>query len=718
VLAAAPAPRSRVVVLLSGTGSLCAALLAATDEPGYPAEVVAVGADRAAEGLEHARRRGLPTFVCALADHPDRAAWDRALAGQIAAHQPDLVVSAGFMKLVGPAVLGAFGGRLINTHPALLPAFPGAHAVRDALAAGVATTGATVHVVDAGLDTGPVLAQREVPVLPGDDEPRLHERIKDVERELLVHTVAQLVTASTEGESRMTDRTPIRRALLGVYDKAGIEDLAAGLAAAGVELVSTGATAARIAAAGVPVTPVEQVTGFPECLDGRVKTLHPAVHAGILADRRKTEHVAQLEELGLAPFDLVVVNLYPFTETVASGAAPEECVEQIDIGGPAMVRAAAKNHPSVAVVVDPARYGDVLAAVAAGGFTLAERQKLAAAAFRHTATYDAGVASWMGDVLAPDDDSGFPTWVGATWDRAEVLRYGENPHQRAALYRSREPGLAHAEQLHGKQMSYNNYIDTDAAWRAAHDHDDPCVAIIKHANPCGIAVGADIAAAHRKAHACDPLSAFGGVIAANREVDLTMAEQIADVFTEVVVAPSFTDDALAMLTGKKNVRLLRLPHLPGAGPELRPVGGGLLLQVRDRIDAPGDDPTTWTLAAGEPLDAAGLDDLVFAWRAVRAVKSNAILLAHDRATVGVGMGQVNRVDAARLAVSRAGERAAGSVAASDAFFPFADGLQVLLEADVRAVVQPGGSVRDEEVVAAAAAAGVPLYLTGTRHFAH
>jgi phosphoribosylaminoimidazolecarboxamide formyltransferase/IMP cyclohydrolase len=516
----------------------------------------------------------------------------------------------------------------------------------------------------------------------------------------------------------MSDRTPIRRALLGVYDKTGIEELAAGLAAAGVELVSTGATARRIAEAGIPVTPVEQVTGFPECLDGRVKTLHPAVHAGILADRRKPEHVAQLEELGIAPFDLVVVNLYPFTETVASGASPDECVEQIDIGGPAMVRAAAKNHPSVAVVVDPARYGDVLTAVAGGGFTLAERQKLAADAFRHTASYDIAVASWMGSVLAPDTDSVFPTWVGASWERAEVLRYGENPHQGAALYRGFVPGLAHAEQLHGKQMSYNNYVDTDAAWRAAHDHDDPCVAIIKHANPCGIAVGTDIAAAHRKAHACDPISAFGGVIAANREIDLTMAEQVAEVFTEVVVAPSFTDDAVRVLTGKKNIRLLRLPHLPAPGAEMRPISGGLLLQVKDRLDAPGDDPTTWTLATGEPLDAAGLDDLVFAWRSVRAVKSNAILLAHDKATVGVGMGQVNRVDAARLAVSRAGERAAGSVAASDAFFPFADGLQVLLDAGVRAVVQPGGSVRDEEVVAAAAAAGVPLYLTGTRHFAH
>jgi phosphoribosylaminoimidazolecarboxamide formyltransferase/IMP cyclohydrolase len=470
----------------------------------------------------------------------------------------------------------------------------------------------------------------------------------------------------------------------------------------------------------VPVTPVEKVTGFPECLDGRVKTLHPAVHAGILADRRRPEHVNQLDELGIAPFDLVVVNLYPFQETVMSGATPDECVEQIDIGGPAMVRAAAKNHPSVAVVVEPARYPEVLAALGAGGFTLDQRRHLAADAFRHTASYDIAVASWMGNVLAPDDEgSGFPGWTGGSWDRGDVLRYGENPHQRAALYRHWRPGLAHAEQLHGKEMSYNNYVDTDAARRAAYDHADPCVAIIKHANPCGIAVGADVASAHRKAHACDPVSAFGGVIAVNREVDLTMAEQVAEVFTEVVAAPSFTEDALAVLTRKKNIRLLRLPADSAPDPiELRPISGGLLMQTVDRVDAPGDDPTTWRLVSGEPLDAAGLDDLVFAWRSVRAVRSNAILLAHDKATVGVGMGQVNRVDAARLAVSRAGDRAAGSVAASDAFFPFADGLQVLLDAGVRAVVQPGGSVRDQEVIAAASTAGIPMYVTGTRHFAH
>jgi len=528
------------------------------------------------------------------------------------------------------------------------------------------------------------------------------------------------VVADREAEDT---RRPIRRALISVYDKTGLTELATALHAAGVELVSTGSTAGTIAAAGVPVTRVEELTGFPECLDGRVKTLHPRVHAGILADTRRPEHLAQLDELGVAPFELVVVNLYPFTATVASGATPDECVEQIDIGGPSMVRAAAKNHPSVAVVVDPAGYDQVIAAVGAGGFTLGQRGRLAAQAFAHTAAYDVAVASWMGGIGAPTDDgSGFPAFAGASWERADVLRYGENPHQRAAVYTAPgASGLATATQLHGKAMSYNNYVDADAAWRAAHDHDGPAVAIIKHANPCGIAVGSDIADAHAKAHACDPVSAYGGVIAANQPVTVALAEQIAPVFTEVVVAPAFEPEALEILSRKKNIRLLVVDGVPGAGTELRPISGGVLVQESDRIDAPGDDPATWTLAAGDAADAATLADLTFAWRAVRAVKSNAILLADGGASVGVGMGQVNRVDSCRLAVERANtgtERARGAVAASDAFFPFADGLQVLLDAGVRAVVQPGGSVRDEEVIAAAQAAGVTLYLTGTRHFAH
>nr|NLD40370.1 bifunctional phosphoribosylaminoimidazolecarboxamide formyltransferase/IMP cyclohydrolase [Actinomycetales bacterium] len=567
-------------------------------------------------------------------------------------------------------------------------------------------------------------------------------------------------------------QTPIRRALVSVFDKTGLAELAAGLAAAGVEIVSTGSTAATIRAAGAEVTEVADLTGFPECLDGRVKTLHPRVHAGILADRTNPQHVDELAQLGVEPFDLVVVNLYPFSETVASGASVAECIEKIDIGGPSMVRAAAKNHGSVAVVVDPGEYGTVLDALDAGGFTLAERQRLATAAFRHTASYDVAVATWLGEQY---DDADHPAWRGATWTLAHPLRYGENPHQPAALYLDGTGGLAEAEQLGGKEMSYNNYQDTDAAIRAAYDHARPAVAIIKHANPCGIAVGESVEEAHRRAFDCDPVSAFGGVIAANRPVTLAMAEQVKPVFTEVIAAPDYEPEALALLQGKKNLRILRLAAPGGddggarvggtgaaAAPvEVRPVSGGLLVQQVDRIDAAGaradgsafgDARENWAHVAGPAADEATLADLEFAWRAVRAVKSNAILLAKDGASVGVGMGQVNRLDSAKLAVERANtlgsavtgsqeeapggasgagagagaagaagaseERARGAVAASDAFFPFADGLNILVDAGVKAVIAPGGSIRDDEVIAAADAAGVPLYFTGTRHFFH
>ena len=557
------------------------------------------------------------------------------------------------------------------------------------------------------------------------------------------------------------DQVPVKRALLSVYDKTNLVELATQLHANGVELISTGSTAATIAAAGIPVTPVEQVTGFPECLEGRVKTLHPKIHAGILADRRKDAHLAQLRELQVAPIDLVVVNLYPFTDTVASGADFDACVEQIDIGGPSMVRAAAKNHPAVAVVVDPARYPEVAQAVSAGGFTLSQRRALAAAAFAHTASYDVAVASWFSTQL--ETEAALPEFVGATFTRAHALRYGENPHQSAALYtQGQAQGIAGAEQLHGKAMSYNNYTDTDAAVRAAYDHGQAVtVAVVKHANPCGIAVSAagDVAEAHRKAHACDPVSAYGGVIATNTVVTAEMARQIKPIFTEVVAAPAFDDEAVEILSTKKNLRLLLVEAPQREGYEIKQVSGGAVIQERDVLDAAGDGPSTWTLAAGPAADDALLADLVFAWRSVRAVRSNAVLLAHDGATVGVGMGQVNRVDSCKLAVERANtlgarsngdaaldgsqqekgavggadaadvladssgdavapQRARGAVAASDAFFPFADGLQVLIDAGVRAVVQPGGSIRDQEVIDAAQAAGVTMYLTGTRHFSH
>ena len=526
--------------------------------------------------------------------------------------------------------------------------------------------------------------------------------------------------AHDPADYRFRDAIPVRRALVSVSDKTGLLELASALAGAGVEIVSTGSTAATIAAAGHPVTEVAQVTGFAETLDGRVKTLHPNVHAGILADLRLEAHETQLADLGVVPFDLVIVNLYPFVETVASGAKGDAVIEQIDIGGPAMVRAAAKNHANVAIIVDPSDYVAVTKAITLGGTTLLQRQRYAAKAFAHTAAYDTAVAGWFADSLgvrASHPVDGSPSTIDVHATLQLVLRYGETSHQPAALYRiDGLPGIAQATQLHGKEMSYNNFVDADAAVRAAYDHDAAAVAIIKHANPCGIAVGDSIASAHAAAHACDPVSAFGGVIAANRVITREAAESIAPIFTEVVVAPGFDEDALEALREKKNIRLLQLPDgfaLPEV--ELRPVSGGLLRQKTDHHFAAVSD---WQLVSGPAASAEQLADLEFAWRACRAVKSNAILLASGGASVGVGMGQVNRVDSCHLAVSRAGDRARGSVAASDAFFPFADGLQVLIDAGVAAVVQPGGSVRDEEVIAAAQAAGVTMYLTGERHFFH
>ena len=551
------------------------------------------------------------------------------------------------------------------------------------------------------------------------------------------------------------DRRPIRRALLSVFDKTGIVDLARTLAETGVEIVSTGSTGRTVREAGIPVTEVETITGFPEMLDGRVKTLHPRIHGGILADQRLEAHRAQLADHDIAPFDLVVVNLYPFSETVAAGGGFDEIIEKIDVGGPTMVRAAAKNFASLAVVVDPEDYATAAEAASTGGFTLAERQELAAIAFTRTAEYDGAISDWMleqlsgalaeggaAEAAAGEDDEEEEVSVLdlSEADAAELgitatLRYGENPHQRARLAVTDEdrPGLAGAEQLGGKEMSYNNYVDADAAVRAAFDHPLPAVAVVKHNNPCGVAVaaeGEDIALAHRRAHGTDPLSAYGGVIAANRTVTLAMAQQVKPIFTEVILAPGYEDDALELLRTKKNLRILRLQGEYHHPVEMREIWGGMLLQDADALDAAGDDPASWTLAAGEAADEDTLADLAFAWRSVRAVKSNAILLAADGAAVGIGMGQVNRLDSCRLAVSRANtlgehaegrdapERARGAVAASDAFFPFADGAQILLDAGVRAIVQPGGSIRDEEVIAACQSAGVTMYLTGTRHFSH
>jgi phosphoribosylaminoimidazolecarboxamide formyltransferase/IMP cyclohydrolase len=514
----------------------------------------------------------------------------------------------------------------------------------------------------------------------------------------------------------MADRKPIRRALVSVYEKSRLLELGKALQDAGVEILSTGSTAKTLAGAGIAVTEVSEYTGFPEIMGGRVKTLHPRIHSGILADQNNPEHLAAIADLDIAPFDLVVINLYPFAATIASGADFAECIEQIDIGGPSMLRGAAKNHGSVAVVCHETQYDQAIAAIKSGGFTDEERKRLALEVFRTTAEYDLTIASWLGSTISgkmQDID-----WFGLIYKRVNALRYGENPHQQAAIYRGGPAGIVNAVQSHGKEMSFNNYTDADAAWRAALDHSAPCVAIIKHANPCGIAIAGDIATAYRAAHACDPVSAFGGVVAANRVISVAMATDLAAIFTEVVIAPGYEDGAIEILSAKPSIRILTCTSAKIAPVERRPISGGALLQQSDLIDAPGDLSAGWKQVSGSPVSQNVIADLEFAWRSIRAVKSNAILLAKDGAAIGIGMGQVNRVDSAKLAVDRAGNRVAGTVAASDAFFPFADGLEILIRAGVTAVVQPGGSVRDEEVIAAANAAGIAMFFTGTRHFSH
>ena len=510
-------------------------------------------------------------------------------------------------------------------------------------------------------------------------------------------------------------RKPIRRALVSVYDKNRLIEVGTTLRLAGVEILSTGSTAKNLADAGIPVVEVSQYTEFPEIMGGRVKTLHPRIHGGILADQNNPEHLAAIADLGIAPFDLVIINLYPFAETIASGAPFEECIEQIDIGGPSMLRGAAKNHGSVAVISHTDQYDQLIAAIAAGGFTDVERRELALQVFRTTAQYDLAIATWLGQANTNE----LPDWFGQIWSRKSSLRYGENPHQDAAIYSGLTSGVVNAQQLHGKEMSFNNYTDADAAWRAVLDHRDPAVAIMKHANPCGVAVcELGVAVAYQHAHECDPVSAFGGVVAANRKVDLAMAELLSKIFTEVLIAPDFDQDALELLMKKPSIRILKCEVTTIDPLELRPVSGGVLMQKTDLIDAQGDSPAHWSQVSGDTVDLQTMKDLEFAWRSVRSVKSNAILLAKMTASVGIGMGQVNRVDSARLAVARAGDRVKGCVAASDAFFPFADGLQILIDAGVTAVVQPGGSVRDEEVIAAAKAAGIAMFFTNTRHFSH
>ena len=746
---------ARIAVGVSGTGSNLRALAAAAARGSLGGSIGLVFADRPCEAIEWAREQGIETAVV-----PGGA--DDVLAGILDALAPAAVVLAGYMRIVGPRALDGHRGRILNTHPSLLPAFPGAHAIRDALAAGAMVTGATIHLVDEVLDGGPIVAQEAVTVLPGDDEAALRDRIQAVEHRLLPAATAALLAGAIEvrdgrlrvDAARAADAVPPpRRALLSVSDKTGLDALGGGLVRLGFELVSTGGTARFLRDAGWPVTDVAAVTGAAEMLDGRVKTLHPRVHAGILGDRRRPDHRAQLAAAWIAPFELVVVNLYPFAAALQRpGITTDELIEEIDIGGPSLVRAAAKNHASVAIVTDPAWYEALLDRLAAGPLPDGLRASLAVHAFRHTAAYDARIATELprrlhlggaafdtGDGLPEDPLAPFPASLVIGLERVETLRYGENPHQQAARYvrpgstLERGPFATGAPTLQGKPLSYNNVLDAAAAAAIGRRLRGPGCVIVKHTNPCGAAERATLLEAWADALAGDPVSAYGGVVALTRLVDRAVAEALASIFLEVVVAPGFDEDARAVLASKSNLRLVVDPLLVGAGAEagggtaavdptgcLRSAGGAVLVSAPD--DQP-DDPADWRLVTRRAPTAAEQRDLDLAWRLVRGVTSNAIALVRDGRLVGIGSGQTSRVDAARHAVDKAraisgADSVVGAACASDAFFPFPDAVEVVLAAGATAVVQPGGSIRDGEVLAAVEQAGGTMLVTGRRHFRH
>ncbi len=740
----------RIVVLASGSGTNLQAILDKLHGRGV--EVVGVGSDKPAAGaLERGRRAGVETAVFAAADYPGRAARDAAMGDWIASREADLVVLAGYMQLLSAPFVGRFRNRVVNIHPALLPDFPGLDAIGQALAAGVETTGVTVHFVDEGVDTGPAIARREVPVPAGAGRETLEAAVHAVEHELYPEAIRMIaegrvridpddprrvLVAATMNSEPATDTTPaglddgrvrVRRALVSVSDKTGVADFARGLAALGVEILSTGGTATALREAGVEVTDVAEFTGQEEILGGRVKTLHPRLHAALLARREDPEHVATLEREGIEPIDLVCVNLYPFEQTVAAADVTHPvAIENIDIGGPTMIRAAAKNHESVAVVVKPESYDAVLAELEEGGgeVSAATRHWLANEAFAQTARYDAAISRWFS--MEYED---FPEHLAVAYEKVLDLSYGENPHQRAALYAEsglRTHILARTSKLHGRALSFNNVLDLDSARNLAGDFAEPACVIVKHNNPCGVAVGADALEAYRKALACDPVSAYGSVIAINRPVGRELAAELHENFVEVLSAPAYEEGALEVLTQKEAIRILCEEERREADPrerDVKRVTGGLLIQDRDGDPEPRQIMEAVT--GNEPSEEQWRD-MLFAWTVSRRVRSNAIVIAKDGATLGIGAGQMSRVDSVRLAVEKCREaRGAeadgllkGSALASDAFFPFADGPELAIQAGTTAVIQPGGSKRDAEVIEACEQAGVAMVFTKHRHFRH
>jgi phosphoribosylaminoimidazolecarboxamide formyltransferase/IMP cyclohydrolase len=712
--------KPRVVVFVSGSGSNLQAILDACASGALDAEVVAVVSNRkSAYGLVRAAEAGVPTLYFPLAPYKkagrSRDAYDTDLAVAAARFTPDLIVLAGWMHILSPAFLQAVSCPVLNLHPALPGAFPGTHAIERALDAARAGTidhtGVMVHHVVPEIDAGPVVATARVPIHADDTLATLSTRMHAAEHILLVQAVATTLSKLTPPPEETSTMT--RRALLSVWDKSGLVEFGTKLASLGFELVASGGTARKLREAALPVVDVSDITGHPEILGGRVKTLHPAVHGGLLA-RGTDDHLAELAAHGIAPIDVVVCNLYPFEGTVAQeDVTVANAVEEIDIGGVTLLRAAAKNFERVLIVSDPTDYDAVLEHLEADTVDATLRRSLALKAFTRTAAYDTAIATWMAGLDASSD--ALPAVLGLIAERSETLRYGENPHQVAAVYRT--PGIRpRFTKLQGKAISYNNLIDLDSAWAMPAEFQEPCVAIIKHNNPCGLAVSDTLVSAFEQALASDPVSAFGSVIAVNRPVDGAFVRALGKLFVEVLAAPAFTEEAQELLAKrKKNCRVMVRNHgLPPAW-RVRHLDDGFVVQT---ADDKGVDRSTWTLATERAPTPEEADALAFAWIAAKHTRSNAIIFGQGTATVGIGAGQMSRVDSVRLAAWRAGERSKGAVMSSDAFFPFADGIEAAAEAGVTAVIQPGGSIRDDLVIEAANKLGLAMVFTGTRHFKH
>lgn len=710
----------RFAILASGNGTNFEAITRAYQAGKIPGtEALLFCNHRHAPVLARAKRLGIPYEAFSIKECGDKVAYEKRLLKLLQRYQIDFTVLAGYLRVVGPTILDQYPRSIINLHPALLPKYPGLNSIerafRDYQKGLIKYTGVTVHYIDAHLDHGPIIAQAKVPIKPDDTEASLEARVHETEHRLLPATLAKIL------KERIQKGANMKRALISVSDKTNLVAFAKGLIENGYEIVSTGGTKKVLDQAGLKTISVEEVTHFPEILDGRVKTLNPYIHGGLLARRDKPEHMATLKKLKITPIDLVCVNLYPFKQTIEKeNVTLPEAIENIDIGGPSLLRAAAKNYHDVTVVSDQADYDLVLKEIEQNGNTsLATRAKLAAKVFRETASYDALIAQY----LTKQTDLTDPEKLTLTYDFKQKMRYGENSHQKAWLYEDAIPkkfSILEAKQLHGKKLSYNNIKDADEALRCIREfQDEPTVVAMKHMNPCGIGRGSTLEQAWDRAYQADSMSIFGGVIALNKKVDLATAKKMHKIFLEIVIAPGFDQDAYQVLAKKKNIRLLQLDFSNENEPtrhEVVSVMGGVLVQEQDTLV---EDPKNWKVVTKVKPTSDQIKTLMFALKAVKHTKSNAIVVANDERTLGVGAGQPNRIDSAKIAIKHAGndidDRA---VMSSDAFFPFNDCVEYAAKHGIKAIVQPGGSIRDQDSIDMANKYDVAMVFTGYRHFRH